>query len=144
MVDAKRSVKESKDLKEYRTKLNGSVLKFGVEARNTVSDEEKSKEEEISAKYFKCDHCDYKSEKLATLKKHKNTKHTVQKCKVCNKEFKTSMELVTHIAKEHDDQEEAWNIKFQSTPTSDKEEKESSFVFSELMLDEILFNKVNS
>ena len=116
VVDAKRSVKESKDLKEKRTKLKGSVFKFGAEARNTVSDEDKSKEEEKSAKYFKCDHCDYKSEKLATLKKHKNTKHTGQKCKVCNKEFKTSTKLVTHVSKEHDDQEEAWSVKFQSTP----------------------------
>ena len=45
------------------------------------------------------------------------------------------MELVTHVAKEHDDHEEAWNVIFQSIPTSDKEEKESSFVLSESMLD---------
>ena len=54
------------------------------------------------------------------------------------------MELVTHVANEHDDQEEAWTVKFQSTPKSDKEENESSFVFSESMLDEFLVNKVNS
>ena len=120
------------------------MFKFGAEARNTVSDEDKSKEEEKSAKYFKSEHCDYNSEKLATLKKHKNTKHTGQKCKVCNKEFKTSTELVTHVSKEHDDQEEAWSVKFQSTPKSDKEENESSFVFSESMLDDFLVHRFNS
>ena len=118
-----------------------------------------------SAKYFKCNHCDYKSEKLATLKKHKNTKHTEQKCKVCKDEFKTSLELITHVANEHATQEEVWSVKFQSTPKSDKEKekevnseadelldnmllkdleeneeykKDSSFVFRESMLDEFL------
>ena len=118
VVDAKTLSyqKESRDLKDKKTKLKGSVFKFGAEARLTVSDEGKSKEEKKFSKYFKCDHCDYKRKKLATLKKHKNTKHTEQKCKVCNKEFKISMELVTHVANEHDDQEEAWTVKFQSTP----------------------------
>ena len=103
--------------KKKRIKPKGSVFKFGAKARNTVSDEDKSKEEEKPAKYFKCDHCDYKSDKLTTLKKHKNTKHTEQKCKVCNQQFKTSIELVTYVAKEHDDQEEAWSVKFPSTPS---------------------------
>ena len=120
------------------------MFKFGAKARNTVYDENKSKEEEKLTKYFKCDHCDHKSEKLVTLKKHKNTKHTEKKCKVCNQEFKTSIELESHIAKEHDDQEEAWSVKFQSTPKSVKEENESTFVFSESMLDEFLVNRVNS
>ena len=134
----------SKGLKEKRIKPKGSVFKFGAKARNTVYDEDKSKEEEKSTKYFKCDHCDHKSEKLATLKKHKNTKHTEQKCKVCNQEFKTSIELETHVAKGHDDQEEVWSAKFQSTPKSDKEGNESSFVFCESMLDEFLVNWDNS
>ena len=92
------------------------MFKFGAKARNTVSDEDKSREEQKSAKYFKCDQCDYKSEKLATLKKHKNTKHNEQKCKVFNKEVKTSMELVTHIAKEHDDQKRSLECKISEHP----------------------------
>ena len=64
VVDAKTVSyqKESKDLKDKKTKLKGSVLKFGAEAIHTVSDEGISKEEKKSSKYFKCDHCDYKSE----------------------------------------------------------------------------------
>ena len=83
----------------------------------TVSDWIKFKED--IRKYFKCDLCDYKREKPATLNKHNITKHTEQKCKVCNKEFKTSIEVVTHVAKEHNDQEKAWNVKFQCTPKLD-------------------------
>ena len=45
----------NKDIKEKRTNLNGSVFKFGGEARCNVSHEKKSKEEEKSAKYFKFD-----------------------------------------------------------------------------------------
>ena len=33
--------------------------------------------------------------------KHINTKHENQNCKVCNKVFKTSMEVLEHVAKEH-------------------------------------------
>ena len=151
----------NKDIKVKRANLKGSVFKFGDEARSNVSDEKKSKEEEKSAKYFKCDQCDYKSEKIASLKKHNDTKHIEQKCKVCNEEFKTSKELITHVANKHATQEEAWSVKFQSTPKSDKEKereadelldnmllkdledneeykKGSSFVFRESMLDEFL------
>ena len=78
-----------------------SVFKFGAEARKTVSDQKKEKEEKKSAKYFKCEVCDYKCEKLVTLENHISSKHTEQKCKECNREFKTSMELVSHVAKEH-------------------------------------------
>ena len=71
------------------------------------------------------------------------------------------MELITHVANEHATQEEAWSVKFQSTPKSDKEKereadelldnmllkdleenkeykKDSSFVFRKSMLDEFL------
>ena len=72
-----------------------------------------------------------------TLKNHISSKHTEQKCKECNREFKTSMELVSHVAKEHHNEEEAWNVQFQSTPKSDKQELQSSFVI-DAMLDEFL------
>ena len=64
------------------------MFRFGDEARNTVSDKNKAKEEEKSAKYFKCEHCDFKSKKLATLKKlkiqnilNRNAKCTVSSLK---------------------------------------------------------------
>ena len=86
---------------------------------------------------FKCNQCSYKAQKLKTLKKHINTKHTEQKYKVCKKEFKTAMELVSHVANKHGEEEE-WIVKAQSTPKSDGQVKLSSFVFSESMQDEFL------
>ena len=86
----------------------------------------KSLRKENVSTEFKCDLCNYKALKPNTLKKHINTKHTMQKCKVCDKEFKTSMDLVSHVAKEHieeEEEEEEWNIEFQSTPKSGKELK---------------------
>ena len=34
-----------------------------------------------------------------------NTKHTDKKCNICKKEFKTSVELIQHLAKEHNNEE---------------------------------------
>ena len=44
------------------------------------------------------------------------------------------MEVVIHVAKEHQEQEEVLT----STPKSEKKGKQSSFVFSESMLDKFL------
>ena len=63
------------------------------------------------------------------MKKHVLSKHTEQKCTVCSKEFETSLEVLSHIAKEHHQQEEARSIQLQSTPKSE-------FVCSESMLDD--------
>ena len=53
---------------------------------------------------------------------------TEQKCKQCGKVFRTSMELLNHEAKEHQEEEEG-NGNFQSsTPKCNKEGKGSSFV----------------
>ena len=48
------------------------------------------------------------------------------------------MELVSHVAKEHHEEEEEWDIKFQSTPNSNKERKGSNNVISESMIDDFL------
>ena len=55
---------------------------------------------------------------------------------MCKKEFKTSMELLSHKAKEHNKEEKTGDMYVHSTPK--KENKESSFKFSESMLDEFL------
>ena len=114
-----------------------SVFKFGPEARKTVNNEIKLQEKEKTSKEFKCVLCDYECEKSATLRKHTNSRHTEQKCKICGEDFRTSMELISHVAQEHNGEEEAWDIKFQSTPNSNKEEKHSSFEI-DAMLDEFL------
>ena len=56
---------------------------------------------------------------------------------ICNKDFKTSIDLISHVAKEHHKEEEAWDIKFQSTPKSHEDEKNSSLDI-DAMLDEFL------
>ena len=107
------------------------MFKFGAEARKSV------KEQEKLTKGFKCDLCNYRSEKETTLNKHVLLKHTEQKCTVCSKEFKTSLEVLSHIANEHHELEEPCSIQLQSTPKSGKEGK-SKFVLSESILDEYL------
>ena len=64
-------------------------------------------------------------EKLATLKKHMNTKHTEQKYKIFSQVLKTSMEVVIHVAKDHQEQEEVRS----SSTKSDKQAKQLSFVY---------------
>ena len=82
-----------------------SVFRFGPEARKTVNKEIKSKEKVKTSKEFKCELCDYSCEKLTTLKKHINSKHTEQQCKVCRKEFKSAMDLIIHVSNVHQEQE---------------------------------------
>ena len=141
---------------------------------------------EYGGEMFNCDKCKYKSKKETLLKKHMILKHEDHQCKTCETKLPTSIELLkhiathhipttgdkesindkeeekVHIAKEHNEQEESWDIKFQSTPKSTKEEdelfddlllegleekeeskKDSSFVFRESMLEEFLDKKEN-
>ena len=109
------------------------VFIFGAEARKSVLEEGKSNEIGKSSKLMKCDQCDYSCERQNTLKKHTNTKHTVQKCSLCSEEFTTSMDLISHIAIEQHDEEEACSLELQSTPKSGKEKEDLEF--DELMLE---------
>ena len=67
-----------------------------------------------------------------------NSKHTEQKCKICGKEFETSMKLISHIAIEHNEEDEILNEVWHSTPNNLETDKNSSFVFHESMLNEFL------
>ena len=116
-----------------------AVFRFEAEARKDVAVSMKCKEKEKSVKKFECELCDYSCEKFATLKKHINSKHTEQKCKICNQEFKISMEVVIHVAKDHKEKEKVKT----STPKTDRQGKQPSFVLSDsmhidAMLDEFL------
>ena len=128
----------SKDQQEIKSKPKDEVFKYGAVARKAATDKIKYQEEKKSDKYFKHEICDYKCEENADIKKHITSNHSVNKCKVCQKEFTTSVDLVSHVAKGHLEDEEALIVQFISTPTSDKGEKYTSFVFSESMLDEFL------
>ena len=120
---------DSNDPAQKKSKIKEkkvSLFKFGAEARQKVVENINSKENYKSSMKFQCEQCDYMCEKHTILKKHMNSNHTDQKCKVCRKEFKTSMELVRHVAKEHHEEEEEWNVKFQSTPKSPEDKDKIS------------------
>ncbi len=54
---------------------------------------------------------------------------------MCSVEFKTSIDLLSHVAIEHHDEVE---VRLQSTPKSDSKQEKPDFVFSESMLDEFI------
>ena len=91
-----------------------------------------------AAKGSNCKISDYSGDKLSTLNKHIKSKHTKQKCYICRKEFKTSMQVISHKAEKQQEEEEIWDVKAHSTPKSDKETTKACFIFSESMLDEFL------
>ena len=64
-----------------------------------------------------------------------NKKHTVHKCSLCSEEFTTSMYLLSNIAIEHHDEEEANGLNLQSTPKSEKRKEISDFDIDELLLE---------
>ena len=51
--------------------------------------------------YFKCEICDYNTEKEITLTKHRNTKNVLFKCTECGKDFKSQINLENHVNNDH-------------------------------------------
>ena len=128
--------KDSKARKGNLKEKKVSVFKFGADARKAVPNKIEIQEEKNS-KEVKCELCDYRCEKVATLKKHINSTHTKHKCKICGEEFDTSMALLSHVAIEHNKEDDILNGILHSTP-KDKENKESSFDSSDVMLNKYL------
>ena len=94
--------------------------------------------------HFKCDKCDYNCKKEVTLKRHIDTKHEVQQCKVCSKKLVSTIELLQHIAQEHSINKDTTELQdpkevMMTKKKEDDKEKDKSFVFSESMFfDEFL------
>ena len=61
--------------------------------------------------------------------------HSKQECDICKKDFKTSMEVIIHKAKEHHKEEGTWNVKANSIPKEGS--KDISFIINNSMLDDI-------
>ena len=82
-----------KDTHEYKSSTPVSEKKnlAGVDKKSKVCKKDQ----------FKCEKCDYTCNKEGTLKKHTNTKHADQQCKVCSQKCSSPIELLHHIAKEH-------------------------------------------
>ena len=94
------------------------MFKFGAEVKDNALENKDSEKKDKMSTALKCDQCDYKAQKLNTFRKYLNSKYTEQKGKVCRKEFKASMQFVSHVANEHIEEEE-WNVEFTSTPKNE-------------------------
>ena len=150
-----KSRKVVKILKNYEPFKDSSYFENStpVSAKQKLSDVE-TKSFESNKDKFKCVKCEYKCKKESTLKKHINTKHIDQECKVCMMKLGSSMELLQHIAIEHSsiekhNKKEEININIIEIKDLDKvkiinriedmsavdiEEKDKSFEFSESKL----------
>ena len=124
-----------KESKTNTRETKKPVRIFCAEAGKSMLEGWKSEANIKSSKLFKCDQCHYSCDRPNTQKKHMNTKHTVHKCSLCSEEFTTSMDLLSHIAIEHHDEEEANGLNLQSTPKSKKGKQLSDFELDELLLE---------
>ena len=88
-------------------------------------------------KDIKCEQCYYVCKKVSTMKTHVTTKHTIQKCKVCSNKFKSSIELINHVAKEHHKEDELRVIESEEIQKLDENEATSS-VCNDSMSEKIL------
>ena len=107
---------------------------FGAEAGKSLLEKGKSEAMIKTLKSLKCGQCDYTCERPNTFKKHINTKLTLHKCSLCSEEFTTSLDLLSYIAMEHHDEEEANGLNLQSTPKPEKGRQISDFKVDELLL----------
>ena len=63
------------------------------------------------------------------MKKHVNTKHVEQFCKVCNKGFKSPIEVLQHAAKEHSSNiKENTSVKEKETTLEVEEEDQTEHI----------------
>ena len=70
---------------------------------------------------YKCEVCDYTCQKFTTLNKHRNTKHIGHVCQVCGKNLSNAMNLLQHVAIEHNEEDTILN----SIISMDKDKKRS-------------------
>ena len=71
------------------------------------------------------------------MKNHVTTKHTIQICKVCSIGFKSSIELINHVAKEHHKEDELSGIESKDIQKLDVNEA-AYFVSCDSMSDKIV------
>ena len=110
-------------IKEPEQNIDKSQEKNYIKKYEKDQGESKTKSEPILERMFNCDQCDYKCKKETTLKKHIHTKHTQHICKRCNGKFKTSMELVMHVATEHNG-----NTRNETTEPKDQTQENTSLM----------------
>ena len=128
------SGKYSKD----ENNVKDQIETLSIKTKSSIKRSELKEKEQLN-----CEHCDYYCKKTATMNKHMVTKHAMDRkekdkqissCNQCEEKFKTLIELQIHIANKHSDEDGEMTQEI-STPSY---EHESSFVFSESMLDEFV------
>ena len=90
-------MKDSSETKEVPTKSNAEEGRSDCEPLIQKDTEE----QEVSDDMFHCEQCVYQCKKEVTFKKHINTKHSKQKCKVCYLDINTTIELLKNVAADH-------------------------------------------
>ena len=99
-ANVKEGIKVLSETKEVPNDENATEFQVG-ESDGEPPIKKDTEKQEMGNEMFHCKKCAYQCKKEVTLMKHVNTKHTQQKCKVCNLEFNTSLEVLKHIADEH-------------------------------------------
>ena len=153
-------VKDVTTDKNFKPKICSSP-KEKEEASKVKVKQDKMKKIERKEVFFTCDNCDFKSKKEEHLKKHKITKHEDSVCQVCKEKFKSFMELLKHVAKNHSqepdqkmklqgedktvneaEKEDVKNNKHHSKESAEdteiKDTEKEGLALSESMLDDVL------
>ena len=113
---------DDKEFKEKEIETEFESQSFNLTGDNVESTRIESIEEAKDDGWLHCKICEYKCKRLTTFRKHMNKKHNLS-CEVCGKVLESLDSLSVH--KEKDCMEE-------------ESKKDTSFVFSESMLDEFL------
>ena len=100
-MSTKEAVKTIEQYEEENNSKKYETLHVDSEPNSARQLDKPKREKPIIEMLFNCDQCDYKCKKGTTLNKHMHTKHIEQHCKRCKETFKTAIDLVMHVAKEH-------------------------------------------
>ena len=117
---------EENKVQDEGNKINSKKSETPENVVNDLKQKSEKKSSDNSVKkvdtWIHCKKCDYKCKKKNTMRKHVNTKHSqFHKCYSCGEMFNTKDSLEAHREKIHGEEETV---------------KDTSFVFSESMLDE--------
>ena len=85
------------------------------------------KKSETQENFLKCTKCKYRSKKQSNLDKHILKSHGDHGCKECNEKFKSSIELLKHVAKFHfrePDEVTVMNVQNKEIGQHEEEDKE--------------------
>ena len=119
-----------------------------IKEKCSTPKENKEKVDKVKTKsdLLNCDECNYTCKKEKSLKNHKLTKHEHHKCKECNENLPNFMQLLKHVAKYHntEDDEKSKEEVVKNNEVSkvhhqiDHSEEDNKFLPKESMVDNVL------